>query len=139
DPAQREGMLELIRHVGDDLGMDVLLSSHLLEEVERVSDAVIILDGGVVAVGGVLKDLRGGGDELIVEVDSGADQLAAALPGAERIGPARLLVPLADATTYDVVRDAVAELGIGLRRLQLRTASLEEIYLEAADRVRAAP
>jgi ABC-2 type transport system ATP-binding protein len=139
DPAQREGMLELIRHVGDDLGMDVLLSSHLLEEVERVSDAVIILDAGVVAVGGALEELRGGGDELIVEVDGATDALVSLLMGAEVIGPGRLLVPLADEGTYDVVRDAIASLGVGLRRLQLRTASLEEIYLEAADRVRAAP
>ena len=137
DPAQREGMLELIRHVGDDLGMDVVLSSHLLEEVERVSDSVIILDEGVVVVGGALQELRGGGDELIVEVDGGADGLLAVLSGARLIGAGRLLVPLADDATYDLVRDAVADLGLGLRRLQLRTASLEEIYLEAADRVRA--
>jgi ABC-2 type transport system ATP-binding protein len=139
DPAQREGMLELIRHVGDDLGMDVVLSSHLLEEVERVSDSVIILDEGVVVVGGALQELRGGGDELIVEVDGPADALLAVLSGARLIGAGRLLVPLADDATYDAVRDAVADLGVGLRRLQLRTASLEEIYLEAADRVRAAP
>ncbi len=139
DPAQREGMLELIRHVGDELGMDVVLSSHLLEEVERVSDAVIILDAGIVAVGGALEDLRGAGDELIVEVDGPIDALQALLPGAQPIGPSRLLVPLHDDATYDTVRDAVADLGLGLRRLQLRTASLEEIYLEAADRMRAVP
>jgi ABC-2 type transport system ATP-binding protein len=139
DPAQREGMLELIRHVGDELGMDVILSSHLLEEVERVSDSVIILDGGVVAVGGTLDELRGGGDELVVEVDGPGEVLAAAVPGAQCIGPGRVLVPLTDDRVYDVVRDAVADLGLALRRLQLRTATLEEIYLEASDRVRAAP
>jgi len=139
DPAQREGMLELIRHVGNELGMDVILSSHLLEEVERVSDSVIILDGGVIAVGGSLEELRGGGDELVVEVDGPADVLAASLPGAQVIGPGRLLVPLTDEHVYDVVRDTVADLGLGLRRLQLRTATLEEIYLDASDRLRAAP
>jgi ABC-2 type transport system ATP-binding protein len=139
DPAQREGMLELIRHVGDELGMDVILSSHLLEEVERVSDSVIILDGGVVAVGGTLDELRGGGDELVVEVDGPGEVLAAAVPGAQCVGPGRVLVPLTDERVYDVVRDAVADLGLALRRLQLRTATLEEIYLEASDRVRAAP
>jgi len=139
DPAQREGMLELIRHVGNELGMDVILSSHLLEEVERVSDSVIILDGGVIAVGGSLEELRGGGDELVLEVDGTADALAASLPGAQVIGPGRLLVPLTDEHVYDVVRDTVADLGLGLRRLQLRTATLEEIYLDASDRLRAAP
>src|SRR6202166_3647834 len=37
DPIQRDDMLALIEHVGVDLGMHVILSSHLLEEVERVS------------------------------------------------------------------------------------------------------
>ena len=96
DPGQREGMLELIRHVGHDLGMNVILSSHLLEEVERVSDAVVILDGGVVGARGSLDELRGGGDELLVDIDGGAawsdrlvDDLAAAGVGSRAIGPGR--------------------------------------------------
>ena len=144
DPAQREGMLELIRHVGHELGMDVILSSHLLEEVERVSDAVVILDGGVVVAGGALAELRTSGDELIVEVDGGAeqserlvDELAAAGIAAHTIGPGRLVVTIAEPTMLDVVRDTLAAAGMGVRRLQARTASLEEIYLEAADRGRA--
>ena len=144
DPAQREGMLELIRHVGHELGMDVILSSHLLEEVERVSDAVVILDGGVVVAGGALAELRGTGDELIVEVDGGAeqserlvDELAATGIAAHTIGPGRLVVTIAEPTMLDVVRDTLAAAGMGVRRLQARTASLEEIYLEAAERGRA--
>ena len=144
DPAQREGMLELIRHVGHELGMDVILSSHLLEEVERVSDAVVILDGGVVVAGGALAELRTSGDELIVEVDGGAeqserlvDELAATGIAAHTIGPGRLVVTIAEPTMLDVVRDTLAATGMGVRRLQARTASLEEIYLEAAERGRA--
>src|SRR6266853_4198830 len=48
DPSQREDMLALIHHVGADLGMHVILSSHLLEEVERVSGSVVILEAGIV-------------------------------------------------------------------------------------------
>ena len=144
DPGQREGMLELIRHVGHELGMNVILSSHLLEEVERVSDAVVILDGGVVVAGGSLAELRGGGDELVVEVDGGAewsdrlvDDLAGAGVRARSIGPGRVLVALPDPDVYDTVRDALAAAGTSVRRLQARTASLEEVYLEAADHGRA--
>jgi ABC-2 type transport system ATP-binding protein len=141
DPAQREGMLELIRHVGHELGMDVILSSHLLEEVERVSDSVVILDGGVVVVGGALTELRGSGDEMIVEVDGGleqSDRLVARLTAsgitAHGIGPGRVIVTVPDAVVLDLVRDTLADAGMGIRRLQPRTASLEEIYLEAAER-----
>ena len=58
DPSQREDMLALIEHVGADLGMHVILSSHLLEEVERVSSSVVILDGGRVVADGAMAELR---------------------------------------------------------------------------------
>jgi len=146
DPAQREDMLALIRHVGHDLGMNVVLSSHLLEEVERVSDAVIIIDAGVVVAGGSLRELRGVGDELVVELDddlgiertgpNNADRLVRELVGAgvaaAATGPTRVIVALERPVVFDLVRDAVAATGLGLRRLQTRTSSLEDIYLDAA-------
>jgi ABC-2 type transport system ATP-binding protein len=138
DPGQREDMLALIRHVGHDLGMNVILSSHLLEEVERVSDAVVILDDGVVMAGGRLADLRGDGDELVVELDGGADlvvgRLTAAGVAAVAVSPTRIVVALEQPIVYDVVRDIVATAGVGLRRLGARRASLEDIYLAAGAR-----
>jgi len=141
DPAQREDMLELVRHVGHDLSMDVILSSHLLEEVERVSDAVVILDGGVVVVDGTLAELRGGGQELVVELDGkpeDADHLVARLRtagvAAAVDAPRRVVVTLEDPEVFDVVRDTIADCGLGVRRLQTRMASLEEVYLDAAGR-----
>jgi ABC-2 type transport system ATP-binding protein len=139
DPAQREDMLELIRHVGHDLGMNVVLSSHLLEEVERVSDAVVILDQGVVVAGGALRDLQTGGDELVVELDGGEDDAAVLLKSltgsgiaATAAGHGRVIVALEMPVVYDIVRDQIAAAGLGLRRLQARRASLEEVYLGAA-------
>src|SRR5947208_2453132 len=74
DPVQRERMLALTRRVGHDLGLNVILSSHLLDEVERVSDAVVIIDGGKVTRSGRLEELRGeAAAELLVEVDTGAE------------------------------------------------------------------
>jgi ABC-2 type transport system ATP-binding protein len=141
DPAQREDMLELIRHVGHDLGMNVVLSSHLLEEVERVSDSVVILDEGVVVAGGSLRELQGGGDELVVELDGGseaADRLVAELGragvAATSAGGGRVIVALERPLVFDLVRDRIAGSGLGLRRLQTRRASLEEVYLGAAGR-----
>ena len=139
DPAQREDMLELIRHVGRDLGMNVVLSSHLLEEVERVSDAVVILDQGVVVAGGSLEELQGGSDELVLELDGGehaARRLVAELDergvAATAAGGGRVIVALERPVVYDVVRDCLALSGLGLRRLQARRASLEEVYLGAS-------
>jgi len=136
DPGQREDMLGLIRHVGRDLGMHVILSSHLLEEVERVSTAVVILDQGRVVVDGGMAELRAMGEELVVELDADAaatDELVAALAAAgmaiasER--PGYLSAPIRGPQDYDLVRDALADRHLAIRRLQRRTASLEDIYL----------
>ena len=46
DPAARDEMLGLVRRIGHDFGIAVLVTSHLLGELERVSDHVVVLDGG---------------------------------------------------------------------------------------------
>ncbi|MHB8468025.1 MAG: ABC transporter ATP-binding protein [Acidimicrobiales bacterium] len=139
DPAQREDMLDLIRHVGHDLGMNVILSSHLLEEVERVSDSVVILDGGVVVAGGSLDDLQAVGEELLLEIDGGTtagDALVATLldagVAAQTTGGGRIVVALERPVVYDIVRDIIAGSGVGLRRLEARRASLEDVFLAAS-------
>jgi ABC-2 type transport system ATP-binding protein len=139
DPGQREDMLELIRHVGHDLGMNVVLSSHLLEEVERVSDAVVIIDDGVVVAKGLLSELQGGGEEMMVIVDGGApegERLVAALTAggiaAHALEGGQVIVALERPVVYDVVRDALADGRFGVRRLETRRASLEDVFLSAS-------
>jgi ABC-2 type transport system ATP-binding protein len=133
DPMQREEMLHLIRRVGHGLGMNVVLSSHLLEEVERVSDAVVILDGGQVVASGRLTDLRGADSgELVIDLDGPADLLVERLHahGIAAVAEGeRLVVGLEGPVVYDVVRDAIAELGLGVRRMLPRTSSLEDVFL----------
>jgi ABC-2 type transport system ATP-binding protein len=139
DPVQREEMLHLIRRIGHDLGMNVVLSSHLLEEVERVSDAVVIIDAGRVVASGRLSDLQGADSgELLVQLDGPGETLAAMLNEAGIAAVAdgeRVVVALEGDVVYDVVRDAVATLGLGLRRMQPRTSSLEDVFLAAGSGV----
>lgn len=134
DPFQRDEVLGLVRRLGSELGMHVLLSTHLLHEVERVCDAVLILRGGVVAVGGALADVRAPHRaELLVEVVGGTRALAAALGAAglpaREAGADRLVVSVTADDGLDVLRDVVAETGVGLRRLEPVRASLEDLYL----------
>jgi ABC-2 type transport system ATP-binding protein len=139
DPSQREEMLGLIEHVGRDLGMHVVLSSHLLEEVERVSASVVILDQGRVVAEGGVAELGQTAPELAIELaydgdDDPAPRLAGVLnaTGTEALldGPRRITVPLVSPDVYDAVRDALADGGFAVRRLGRRTASLEEVYLD---------
>ena len=46
DPAARDEMLGLVQRIGHDFGIAVIVTSHLLGELERVSDHVVVLDGG---------------------------------------------------------------------------------------------
>jgi ABC-2 type transport system ATP-binding protein len=130
DPTQRDEVLALIRRIGADYGIDVVLSSHLLDEVERVCDSVVILGEGRVLAAGPLEQLRARVGGWVLEVDDGTDRLAAALV-AEGLtvtaDAARLLVEGTD--DPHVLRDAVAGLGLGLVRLQRRRLRLEDVML----------
>jgi ABC-2 type transport system ATP-binding protein len=133
DPVQRTEMLALIRRIGTEFGVDILVSSHHLEEVERICDAVVIVEGGEVVRAGELAELRRGPEGIAVEVDERADELAALLAarGLEPTLDDGVLVLAAADEAYDAVRDAVAELGVGLRRLGPRGRTLEDVYLGA--------
>jgi ABC-2 type transport system ATP-binding protein len=133
DPVQRTEMLALIRRIGTEFGVDILVSSHHLEEVERICDAVVIVEGGEVVRAGELAELRRGPEGIAVEVDERAEELASMLAarGLEpKLEDGVLVLPAAD-EAYDAVRDAVAELGVGLRRLGPRGRTLEDVYLGA--------
>ena len=64
DPVQRTEMLALIRRIGTEFGVDILVSSHHLEEVERICDGVVIVEGGEVVRAGDARRAapRPGGD-----------------------------------------------------------------------------
>ena len=134
DPVQRDDMLALIRRVGSEFGIDILLSSHLLEEVERVCDSVVILANGKVGHSGPLQDLGSAASGLKVELDSDPKPLAAALVarGAAAAVDGHSLIVSGIDSASDLVRDLVADLGLGLRRLEPRRTTLEDVFIEAS-------
>ena len=134
DPVQRDDMLALIRRVGSEFGIDILLSSHLLEEVERVCDSVVILANGVVGQSGTLSDLESAATGVRVELDTDPQPLAAALTarGAEATIDGHILTVTGDDAVVDLVRNLVADLGLGLRRLEPSRTTLEDVFIEAS-------
>jgi ABC-2 type transport system ATP-binding protein len=139
DPMQREEMLRLVRRVADELGIHVLLSSHLLEEVERVADAVVILDEGrTVATGNVAELQAGQGPiEVVVSVDGDVAKFLASLKTkrvrAEDLGSGRVLISVANEATYDKVRDAIAAGKLSLRSMKRQRESLEDVFFAASE------
>ncbi len=75
DPKGREEMLELIRDIAHNKGLSLILSSHLLPDVEYTCDYVVVMDKGTVATEGPIAGLKGHGGrvfELRVKGDSAA-------------------------------------------------------------------
>ncbi|HVT76187.1 MAG TPA: ABC transporter ATP-binding protein [Acidimicrobiales bacterium] len=140
DPMQREEMLRLVRRVADELGIHVLLSSHLLEEVERVADAVVILDHGRTVATGNLADLEAGNGsiEVMVTFDGDTDKLMSSLK-TNRVsaraleGGGRVLVTITNGATYDKVRDAVVTSKVSLRSLKRQRETLEDVFFAASE------
>ena len=136
DPMQRDQMLELIRRCALEFNIDVLLSSHLLEEVERVCDAVVILGGGVVVANAPLSDLQSARDAYLVDIDGDVEAVMRALERrlltVTRDGT-RLIVEVTDDGQLDAIRDVIADAGAGIRRLERRRRSLEDAFLELLD------
>ncbi|MBI2709272.1 MAG: ATP-binding cassette domain-containing protein [Actinobacteria bacterium] len=133
DPVQRDDMLRLIRRVASRFGLHIVLSSHVLDEVERVADSAVILHAGCVVAAGRLEDLQAGGAGVVVEVDGDVRPLVDRLrsDGATLHWDGRRLFVTGVDDAADVTRDALADLGLGVRRLQPRVRTLEEVFLGA--------
>ncbi|MEM9609164.1 MAG: ABC transporter ATP-binding protein [Actinomycetota bacterium] len=131
DPVQRDEMLRLIRRVGTEFGMDVLLSSHRLGEVEQICDAVTIISDGKVVQSGRVDHLRETDAALLVEVDD-PDALQAALAARGLVVErARDTLRVEGGDVGVHVRDVVAEHGLALRRMAEARRSLEDVFMEA--------
>ena len=140
DPVQRDEMLNIIVQVNRNFGIDVMLSSHVLEEVERVCDHVVALAEGKLVAQGSMTDLAGasGGVELeLVElpdlprsVDDVAARLVAAGAGVRRNGNQLSVVGLGDDELFDLVARSVAEAGARIRRLGQHRRTLDDIFAD---------
>jgi ABC-2 type transport system ATP-binding protein len=131
DPAGRVSMLDLIRRIGYEFGISIVVSSHLLGEVEQICDHLVAIDGGHLLRSDTMTTITQVSQVLAVEVDEGAGALAAELARrgfAPQASGRAVLVPIDGDATYDVVRDAVADLGLPLNRLEQQRARVEELF-----------
>lgn len=134
DPLGREEMLDLVARLGT-FDISVLLATHLLDDVQQVCDHVVMLDAGRLVVAGTTGSLTEGTGFLTVDVGTDRAALltllaARSLTATEVTG--MIEVHVEDDTTVDVVRDAVAELGLPLHRMSTRLTSLDDVFLEKA-------
>ena len=113
-----DGVLEAVSHEGGA----VVYASHLVHDVERVADRVIVLDGGTIRLEGELEDLKARIRRARAVFDGDAPS-GDAVPGAiEKLAEGRVLTITADA------RDG--ELEAALRKLGAREVAIESLPLE---------
>jgi ABC-2 type transport system ATP-binding protein len=135
DPAGRTAMLDLIARIGAEFGISILVASHLLGEIEQICDHLVAIDGGRLLRADTISSVTRVSEVLLVEVEEGTAELAVELAhrGLAVVAHERgLLVQLAGEQTYDIVRDAVADLGLPLNRMEQRRHRLEELFEGAA-------
>ena len=136
DPVGRRDVRELVTALKAD-GVAVVLNSHLLSEVERVCDRVVVIDKGHVKFSGSLDQLTGEGPTLHVSVGRADDDLAPALAEFGRVSVSGSDVQLTLGPPWDDAPDEASEQVAaavtrgpwGLRGLVVSRASLEDAFV----------
>jgi ABC-2 type transport system ATP-binding protein len=147
DPAGIQEFRHMIRGMVVEEGRTVFISSHLLDEVEKICDAAAIVDRGHVITQGPIAELAAGGTagpELIVGVDA-PDRALAVLQDSVHVREARLSdegLRVVLAGPPPAAAEVNAELvgaGVGVTRLEPVRHSLEQRFLEITARLDAEP
>jgi len=136
DPAGRDEMLDLVRRTGREFGISILMSSHLLGEIERVCDHLVVIDGGKLVRSAPIAEFTARTQVLAVEVEPPSKEFVAVLEAKGipvRVEGRSVLLGLTDDGLYDLIRDTVADLGLGLVRIEQRRQTLEDLFRPTAD------
>jgi ABC-2 type transport system ATP-binding protein len=141
DPKGREEMLELIRDLGHNKGVDLILSSHLLPDVEFTCDHLVVLDKGQVVRSGSITSLKGTAGRIFeVRIKGEKDRFIAALSAAglechetdEDV--MRVFVPgeaVAAGADQRRICDQAVRAGVQVRHLKASMPTLEDVFAEA--------
>jgi ABC-2 type transport system ATP-binding protein len=143
DPVGREEMLELVGRLAG-FGISVILATHLLDDVQRVCDHVVMIDAGRLVLAGPIDQLMQTTGLMRVEVGGRPDAVAAL---GRALGERGLAVQPVDdhnldidtsgqdEAVFDLVRDTVADLDLRLYALSTRHRSLDDVFLQRASAV----
>ena len=137
DPKGRDEMLELVRDLGHNKGVSLILSSHLLPDVEYTCEDVVVMDKGRVAAQGPIADLKGPAGrvyELRIKGDLRGFLDAIAALGMESHSTdediMRVFVPTALGDQHAIFRAAAAH-GVQVRHLRPSIPTLEDVFAKA--------
>lgn len=138
DPPARTRMLELIREIRDSRKANIVLSSHLLRDVEECCDEILILKGGHIAANCNLEEERRANKKFIeMETRNGTQEFVDAVGslGCEYAvtGNQRIKIVLQDGLEVRDLYKLAARQEVQIRRLNYKRDSLEDIFLKAME------
>lgn len=138
DPPARQRMLELVRQIRDSGNAHILISSHLLRDVEECCEEILVMKNGRIATYCNLEEERKANMkflELETRGDSSAFADAIATLGCEYAltGDRRIKIVLQDGIEIRDLYRLAAERQVQIRRLNYKRDSLEDIFLKAME------
>ena len=139
DPVGREEMLGLIRKTHREFDISILLSSHLMADVERTCDRILVLQAGRLVQSGEVGQFTKETETVFIEVDTNRDRLVAELERRDilvTVHGSGLTIEGPDESVYDHVRDALVEAEAPLRRMAPRRLALTELFQREEDEAR---
>jgi ABC-2 type transport system ATP-binding protein len=141
DPPARLRMIRLVKEIRDSGQAQIVLSSHLLRDVEECCDEVLVLKEGRIAFHGNLEEERKANRKFL-HVETRGDEHAFA-SAAEAIGctcavlgPGRLKLVLPEAVAVRDLYTIAARQQIQIRRLDYKRDSLQDIFIKAMEEPR---
>jgi ABC-type multidrug transport system ATPase subunit len=131
DPAGMAEMRQFIRSLGEG-GRTVVLSSHLMGEIEQVADRVGVIRAGSLVAEGTVEELRGrAGLRVQAHPLDDAARLIGSLPGVDDVARADgALDVTVDPALAATINRALVEAGLSVSELHAQKASLEDVFLE---------
>lgn len=131
DPAGIQEMRTLIRELVDKEGVTIILSSHLLDEVQKVCDRVAFINRGNLVSEGKVSELVAGQGGLFLRASPMAKAMAV-LGARGRVEGEGIVVEVTEAQAPALIRDLVAA-GVDVYEARWMTQSLERVFMSAMD------
>jgi len=138
DPPARARMIRLVKEIRDSGQAQIVLSSHLLRDVEECCDEVLVLKDGKIAFHGNLEEERKANRKFLQVETRGDDRAFAAAAEAigctcALLGPGRMKMVLPESVAVRDLYKLAAARQIQIRKLDYKRDSLQDIFLKAME------
>lgn len=138
DANAREFMLKTLETTVHQGGRSVMMASHLMDDVERICEDIVLLYKGRLAAQGRIEDLKAIDREIEIHVWGGADALESALRdnGLSIRREGRVMrIKCTEEGVHNIILSTAAKTGSQIRRMHDHEASLEDLFIVIMDRL----